>query len=104
MKGAPQRLSELNTWKEISAYLRVGVRTAQKYENDLGLPIHRLEGRDKPRVRAFSSELDAWKLQQGLAAKTSVSGQQTEAHPTTIPNENSVISAPRWGVPFFGVR
>ena len=50
----------LESWKEISAHLRRGVRTCQKWEHDLGLPIHRLDGTPKARVCAYTDELDSW--------------------------------------------
>lgn len=47
-------------WKEIASYLRKGVRTLQRYEREMGLPIHRPSGKDRSAVLAFRSELDAW--------------------------------------------
>jgi len=40
----------LTGWKEISAHLRVTVRTAQLWEKQRGLLIHRYPGDGKPRV------------------------------------------------------
>lgn len=48
----------LDSWKEISAYLRVTTRTAQNWERQ-GLPIHR-PGNGRGTVVAYRSELDAW--------------------------------------------
>jgi hypothetical protein len=50
----------LNGWKEISSHLRVTVRTAQLWEKQRGLPIHRYPGDGKPRVYAYPEELEAW--------------------------------------------
>jgi tetratricopeptide (TPR) repeat protein len=50
----------LESWKEISAHLRHGVRTCQRWEFELGLPIHRLDGTPKARVYAYTDELDLW--------------------------------------------
>jgi len=50
----------LNSWKEIASYLRRGVRTVQRWEAHLGLPVHRPAGRDHGAVLAFSTELDQW--------------------------------------------
>jgi hypothetical protein len=50
----------LTGWKEISAHLRVTVRTAQLWEKQRGLPIHRYPGDGKPRVYAHPEELEAW--------------------------------------------
>jgi hypothetical protein len=50
----------LNSWKEIASYLGRGVRTVQRWEAQLGLPVHRPAGKDHSAVLAFSSELDQW--------------------------------------------
>ena len=50
----------LNSWKEIAGYLGRGVRTVQRWEAQLGLPVHRPAGRDHSAVLAFSNELDQW--------------------------------------------
>jgi hypothetical protein len=50
----------LNSWKEIAAYLGRGVRTVQRWESHLGLPVHRPAGKDHSAVLAFSTELDQW--------------------------------------------
>ncbi len=61
--GALARTPErriLNSWKEIANYLGRGVRTVQRWEAQLGLPVHRPAGKDHSAVLAFSSELDDW--------------------------------------------
>ena len=50
----------LNGWKQIAIYLDRGVRTVQRWEAELGLPIHRPHGRFKSTVLAIPSELDSW--------------------------------------------
>jgi hypothetical protein len=50
----------LHSWKEISSYMTLGVRTIQRYELHLGLPIHRVAGKSRSAVVAFSDELDLW--------------------------------------------
>jgi hypothetical protein len=50
----------LNSWKEIAAYLGRGVRTAQRWERDLSLPVRRPRGKDRSAVIAFTDELDQW--------------------------------------------
>ncbi len=51
---------ELTSWKEIADYLGITVRTAQKWEQERGLPVRRLPG-GRGRVYALVAELDAWK-------------------------------------------
>jgi len=50
----------LNSWKEIAAYLNRGVRTVQRWEIELGLPVRRPRGKNRSAVMAIRSELDAW--------------------------------------------
>jgi len=61
--------SVLKSWKEISAFLHVTVRTAQRWESDLGLPVHRPRSKRGSAVLGFTEELRAW-LQNLPAAGT----------------------------------
>lgn len=47
-------------WKEIANYLGKGVRTIQRYESQMGLPVRRPAGRSRAAVLATKAELDAW--------------------------------------------
>jgi hypothetical protein len=50
----------LNGWKEISNHLRRSVRTVQRWEALLGLPVYRPALKDRSAVVAFSDEVDRW--------------------------------------------
>ena len=50
----------LNSWKEIANHLGRGVRTVQRWERELGLPVRRPWGRSRSTVMAMSDELDLW--------------------------------------------
>src|SRR5690348_2839202 len=50
----------LNSWKEIAAYLGRGVRTVQRWEHDLALPVRRPRGRERSAVIALKADLDRW--------------------------------------------
>ena len=50
----------LDSWKEIAAYLNRTVRTCQRWESELELPIYRLDGSPKANVFAYKEELDRW--------------------------------------------
>ena len=50
----------LNSWKEIAVYLGRGVRTTQRWEQELRLPIHRIRPTRHSPVFAYISELDEW--------------------------------------------
>jgi hypothetical protein len=58
MNGSEQKI--LHSWKEIASYLGLGVRTVQRYERQLGLPVRRLSTRSPASVVAFADELEAW--------------------------------------------
>ncbi|HET6933638.1 MAG TPA: hypothetical protein VFI72_02290 [Candidatus Angelobacter sp.] len=50
----------LNSWKEIACYLNRGVRTVQRWESELGLPVRRPRGRSRSAVIAMRSDIDHW--------------------------------------------
>jgi hypothetical protein len=55
---SPER--ELSSWKEISSYLKISVRTAQMWERERGLPVRRLPG-GRGRVSITAGEIAVWK-------------------------------------------
>ncbi len=60
--GLPQRPGLLSGWKEIAAYLGRGVRTVQRWERYLALPIHRIPTpRHGQIIYAVRDELDVWR-------------------------------------------
>ncbi|HTR25940.1 MAG TPA: hypothetical protein VMI10_18345 [Terriglobales bacterium] len=63
MKSAAKQLEPpqfLSGWKEIANYLGKGVRTVQRYEGELGLPVRRPAGKPRGSVLAMRAEIDAW--------------------------------------------
>jgi len=52
----------LTGWKDIASYLGKGVRTVQRYERGLGLPVRRPAGKSTGSVIATKAELGAWIL------------------------------------------
>jgi len=50
----------LDSWKEIAAYLKKEVRTVQRWEKRLGLPVRRLVQGKQGTVFAYKSDLDSW--------------------------------------------
>jgi hypothetical protein len=53
-------MSVLHSWKEISQYMGRGIRTAQRWEEEFGLPIRRAEDKERGTVFALSGEIDEW--------------------------------------------
>lgn len=56
----PHAPARLNGWKEIAAYFGKGVRTVQRWEKDLGLPVRRFSTGRGEAVHALAAELEAW--------------------------------------------
>ncbi len=50
----------LNSWKEIATYMGRGVRTVQRWERELGLPVRRPHNHLRSPVIALPAELDEW--------------------------------------------
>jgi hypothetical protein len=50
----------LSGWKDIANYLGKGVRTVQRYERELSLPIRRPSRNARGSVMATQSELKSW--------------------------------------------
>ncbi len=50
----------LSSWKDVAAYLGKSVRTVQRWEAELGLPIHRPDRRQQRIVLAYPEELRRW--------------------------------------------
>src|ERR1700730_13656128 len=82
----------LDSWKEIAAFFGRDERTVNRWEKDLGLPVHRLPGA-KGRVYAFTDELTAWRGAPSHAAAASpangshgqpISPEVTQSAPGTM--------------------
>lgn len=65
----PKSPDVLNSWKEIAQYISCGVRTAQRWERDLLMPVHRPRERSRSRVLAFKSEIDGWVKSRGSSSE-----------------------------------
>jgi hypothetical protein len=64
MTSTPKNSDLLSSWKEIAAYLGVDERTCNRWEKNLGLPVHRLEGSSRSRVFAYKEEIDRWRKER----------------------------------------
>jgi hypothetical protein len=59
-QGAGTAQVFLNSWKEIAAYLGRGVRTVQRWEGELRLPVHRIGKGKRSPVYSTVAELKFW--------------------------------------------
>jgi hypothetical protein len=60
MQERPNGQRVLHSWKEIANHMGRGVRTVQRYELALRLPVRRPAGKERSAVLAFTDELDEW--------------------------------------------
>jgi hypothetical protein len=76
----------LNSWKEIASYLDRGVRTVQRWERELQLPVRRIgKGRRSP-VYVLIPELNFWMSTSGVVHKTENPKPQLLQFPRTLPS------------------
>ncbi len=54
------RITRLDSWKEIGAFFGCTERTAKRWEQERGLPVHRIPGSKRGRVFAYPEELTRW--------------------------------------------
>jgi hypothetical protein len=66
MAQALEKLVILNSWKEIASFLNRGVRTVQRWERDLQLPVHRIGKGKRSPVYASAPELKFWVATSGV--------------------------------------
>ena len=59
---ASREVRRLDSWKEIAEYLGRDVSTVRRWEDEKGLPVHRVPGGRRQAVFTFSDELDQWLL------------------------------------------
>ncbi len=59
----------LTGWKEIAAHLGKGVRTVQRWERELGLPVHRIKASAGEILFASAAEIDRWQRNREDAAR-----------------------------------
>jgi hypothetical protein len=73
----------LSSWKDIAKYAGKGVRTVQRWEQQLGLPVRRPAGRaGKSVVLVYRSDLEEW-MATHFSIRTAQKHQETGSYSTT---------------------
>jgi len=60
---------QLDSWKEIAAYVHRTVATVKRWEKKEGLPVHRHLHDKRSTVYAYPSEIDAWLTDRNIASR-----------------------------------
>ena len=74
--AAPPVHTRLTGWKEIATFFGKGVRTVQRWEKDVDLPVHRINTGGGEGVYALVAELERW---QATAAGRAAAREPAEA-------------------------
>lgn len=91
--------NRLNSWKEIAHYLGKGVRTAQRWEKELGLPVHRIASTGREIIFAFRNEIDRWLLASEQARRDEAAIYKPADEPAvTVPVPDGTASTLPEGV------
>jgi DNA-binding response OmpR family regulator len=69
----------LNSWNEVAQYMGRGVSTVQRWEKDLGLPMHRPAGKSRAAVFAVATEIDEW-IRTAPNVRSAGRSAQTRGH------------------------
>ena len=80
----------LDSWKEIANFLKKDPRTAQRWERERGLPVHRYPGDKSGGVFAYKSEIKAWWLTD--------LGSQTQSETPLFEEEEEIVIEPPFPV------
>lgn len=67
----------LTSWKEIAAHLGKSIRTVQRWERELDLPVRRPDRRRSGIVLADPAELDSWLHRQACLLGATVRTEDT---------------------------
>lgn len=92
-------MSRLNGWKDIASHFGKSVRTVQRWERQLALPVHRLHTAGGEIVYAFVHELNEWqrKLEERPSDPGEAALQEAEAQDDAANGEASAGEPARRG-------
>jgi eukaryotic-like serine/threonine-protein kinase len=85
MESEKERLSRLNSWKEVAAWLKTSVRTVQRWERQEGLPVHRHQHASVGTVYAYTSEVEKWLASRRQRLVCEAGDSSDEPAPTAAP-------------------
>ena len=89
--SSPSDTGRLNGWKEIASFLGRGVRTVQRWEKTLGLPVHRIAYERGDIVFAFKAEIEAW--QREASGRRAMAEEKPGGPPATHPWRRLAVGA-----------
>ena len=86
----------LNGWKEIAAYLGKSVRSVQRSETTLYLPVHRIRTPDSQIIYADADEIDDWRQRLDAGPAEEVDAvSEPDSHPAEPEQVTAVATSQR---------
>jgi hypothetical protein len=92
-ENEPSSNQELNSWKEIASHLERGVRTVQRWESELGLPVRRTGRGKRGAVYALVSELDLWRVTSGAVVGKELDPGSERAAGSAVEESRRLLSS-----------
>ncbi len=89
----------LDGWKEIAGHFGKSIRTVQRWETRLGLPVHRLEGSRRGTPFASRVEIARWETAQPVGTLSDTVGASISATLASAEKEGPSSARPRGRVP-----
>lgn len=89
----PGQREKLLSWKEIASFLDKDVRTVRRWEQERGLPVHRIPGGKGASVFAYNDELEDW-LRRDSQQETSPPASSVASLPDSIPQTGQSQEVP----------
>ena len=85
--------SRFDSWKQIAAYLNRNLRTVRRWEQERGLPVHRVPGGEHGGVFAYRGEIDDWLLKSNEACKNDDDPAPSDIVPRVVARHEIAYSA-----------
>lgn len=83
----------LNSWKEIATFFGRGVRTVQRWEQELQLPVHRIGKGKRSPVFAVASELKFWMITSAGRNAFKIGAKEKMPRPADQPRREAQLAA-----------
>lgn len=80
-----------DSWKEIANFLRRDLRTVRRWEEERGLPVHRVPGDGHRAVFAYRSEIEAWLEGDGRLSDNDTSTKEPNQHDLRTERYNRAV-------------
>ncbi len=93
IRNGPDEPKTLVSWKEIAVFLNRAERTVKRWEQERGLPVHRIPGGERGSVFAYPHELREWLL-CGDPARDAANGDEESQAEEELQSDDEDAASP----------